>query len=283
MPPQPPGRRQSAGGLGIPPDERPLLRALGEAGDSGGGTEGLAVDLVHLEPPHLLGEEVTELPAEQWQLTLGLARAGERRQPAVGPADAQLASALAVACGVSSAVLLPERDLDLGDAGAGGVDDGRLDAETGREPGAQKGGARVAGGRCHPCPGGGGREAVESRREERPPRGDPCPGEIGVARGEVVHPLAERRERVGGERGVGHAPVCEHGERVGGELVGRRPVPPRDDGGVRCQQWQDDRLGVEAEAPVHPHHDSFDRPEPAAHLHLGVEAVGGSSPAGGSR
>ena len=73
---------------------------------------------------------------------------------------------------------------------------------------------------------------VEGGRQEGTPRRGPRPGQVRVARSEVLRPACQGGHRVGGEGTVGDAAVGQDTERVGGNRVGRLAVPPRHDRGV---------------------------------------------------
>ena len=123
------------------------------------------------------------------------------------------------------------------------------------QPAGEQRGARVPGSACTAA----GRDllvhVVERRGEQRPPRRGPGPGQVGVA-GRVVlgPPLAARPSASSRRSRVGDPAVGEHAERVVGELLRRRAVPPGDHRRVRGEQRQHDRLGVQREPAVHPHH-----------------------------
>ena len=89
------------------------------------------------------------------------------------------------------------------------------------------------------------RVLVERGGEQRPPRRDPGPGQVGVALG-VRRALLAERLRLGPARrgGVGDPALGQRPERVLGRVVGGVGGPPDGDGGVGEQQRQHHRLGV---------------------------------------
>ena len=89
------------------------------------------------------------------------------------------------------------------------------------------------------------RVLVERGGEQRPPRGDPGPGQVGVARAYAAHWSCSALvlPRVD-EGGVGDPALAERAERVGGRVGGGVGRPPDGDGGVGQQQRQHHGLGV---------------------------------------
>ncbi len=119
-------------------------------------------------------------------------------------------------------------------------------------------------------------ERVERGGYQGPPGGQPRPRKVGVAGREVRRPLAQCGDRVLRHGRVGDPPVGEDPERIVGDAVRGNVVPPGHHGRVRCQQRQDHRLRVQAEASEHPHDHGLTRPEPATDGDLGVQSrVGG--------
>ena len=114
-------------------------------------------------------------------------------------------------------------------------------------------------------------EGVERRRAQAAPQRRPGPGQVGVARGVVLGAVKQCRHRVRRRHGVGDPAVGEDTERVVGDQRRRLTEPPGDDGCVRGQQRQHDRLRVQREPAVHPHDHGLAGSEPAADEHLGVE------------
>ena len=86
---------------------------------------------------------------------------------------------------------------------------------------------------------------VERGRQQRPPRGQPGPGQVGGARCvRRAEPVQRRRPPGAYGGGVGDPALRQGADRVGRRVVGVVAGPPDDDRGVRQQQRHHDRLGV---------------------------------------
>ncbi len=148
--------------------------------------------------------------------------------------------------------------------------------EAGLQPAGQQLGGRVVGLGLHGRRHDRHPRLVQGRGEHRAPRGQPGPGEVGVAgRVRAGAGLKIRQRCLGGVQ-VGDPPLCQRAQRVLGGVLRRVHRPPHDDRGVRQQQRQHHRVGVVGHLAVHAQDDGLAGTGVGAHPEFGVEVGAGA-------
>ena len=224
------------------------------------GRDHLAVDLVGVQAPELLGDAGVEVPHGHGDLLVGLTRLPQHRH---GPARA-LEHDLAV---------VPDEGHPVEAAGPGAVDQRHVGVEPGAQPRAEQHHAGGAAASLHDdLAHGRGLRLVQDRGQLDPPVGHPGPGQIRVAGDVPGAQLGERLVGVVAARGVRDPPVGDPGDGRGVRRGRRHRVrPPGDDRGVRQQQRREQGLGGLGELAVAVQHDDLGGAGVTAHAQLGVE------------
>ena len=208
---------------------------------------GRGIGVVLIEAPQLLREALGHGAPLQRNRPVGLTGRRQCGQPPVGAQDLDRAGL--------------RLELDLGDAGPGGRMARHRHAKSRSQPGVQQ----VCRGRD---PLGRDRRRlhlllmyVERRGKQRPPRGEPGPGQIGGTGG-VLPALVEQggRPAAGGCRDVGDPALGKLPERVAAGILRRRPGPPHHDRRVGQQQRQHHRLRMLHDRPAEPDQRDLARP-----------------------